>query len=241
MKTGQKTTGGPAAFLLIEQGNPGDKGRYAPLPADKLLIGRPTSTFSPDLGLDNFLISRRHCCLTRQGDGWTLADLGSKHGTTLNGRPLAAHAVHPLAPGDKISLAAGAALFRFLLLDENEKTLEFERTHPGNAVDAAVDAAPAPPIVVDLAKMELVVADTTVALSAKEWLLLETLYSHRNRFVSYGDIRAAVWPERYAADCALPEVGVEELSVLIYRLRRKLGPYGNLIKIRRGRGCILEY
>lgn len=239
MKSGQSNTGGAtAAYLLIEQGNTGDKGSYTPLQAGKLLVGRPTSSFTPDISLDNFLVSRLHCALERLGTDWTIADLGSKHGTTLNGRPIEAHAAHILKAGDKIGLAAGAALFRFVLLDENEKTLEFEKTQPGKTVSTAPAS---PPIAIDLAKMKLAVNDKTVALSAKEWLLLEALYKHHNQFVSYAEIRAAVWPERYTADCALPEVGVEEINVLTYRLRRKLGANGSLIKTRRGRGCILEF
>lgn len=237
MKINQtKNTAGPAAYLLIEKGPGGGRGYYTPLEADNLLIGRPTSAFTPDISLDNFLISRSHCRLERQGRDWTIADLGSKHGTTLNGRALEAHAAHLLKPGDTIGLAAGAAVFRFLIIDENEKTLEFEKTQPGRST-----GAPAPkPVTVDLAKMKLLIDDKTVALSSKEWQLLELLYSHRSRFVSYDEIRAAVWPERYAAASALPEVGVEEINVLTYRLRRKLGAYGNLIKTRRGRGSILE-
>jgi DNA-binding winged helix-turn-helix (wHTH) protein len=236
VKSGYDNLDGPvAAYLITEQGGPGPSGRCTPLSKGSLLVGRPTASFTPDIGLDNFLISRSHCRLELLGDAWTIVDLGSKHGTTLNDQPLTAHAAHPLKAGDKIGLAAGAALFRFVIPDENEKTLEFDQTRPGKLPVAL------PPLVVDLAKMKLVVDDKTIALSAKEWLLLELLYRHRSRFVSYDEIRAAVWAERYAADSALPEVGVEEINVLTYRLRRKLGACGSLIKTRRGRGCILEY
>ena len=35
-----------------------------------------------------------------------------------------------------------------------------------------------------------------VTLSAKEWLLLELVYKHRNELVTYDSIRMTVWAER---------------------------------------------
>jgi hypothetical protein len=225
-----------SAGLLIERGNSHEKGTYIPLPENKLFVGRPTSSFIPDLGLDNFLISRKHCCIEQCNSQWFLSDLGSKHGTTLNGLLIGAHTAQVLRHGDKIGLASDVAVFRFVISREYEKTLEFEKTQPTNLENDPADAS----MIIDLDKMKLVVDHKEISLSAKEWLLLEILDKRRSKFVSYDEIRAGVWTERHTADNSLPDVGVEEINVLIYRLRRKLGAYGVLVRTLRGRGCIFE-
>jgi pSer/pThr/pTyr-binding forkhead associated (FHA) protein len=226
-----------SAGLVIERGNFFEKGTYIPLKVNKLLIGRPTGSFSPEISLDNLLISRKHCCIELCNEEWVLSDLGSKHGTTLNGQPIGAGSAQVLKHGDKIGLASEVALFRVVISVDFEKTLEFEKTQPTNIEKYPQSQVP---VLVDLDKMKLVVDSKVISLSMKEWLLLEVLYKRRNKFVSYGEIRMGVWAERYASDSSLPAVGVEEINVLIYRLRRKLGVHSALIKTLRGRGCIFE-
>ncbi len=46
-------------------------------------------------------LSRHHLLVSRQGDGWTVEDLGSKNGTFVNGKRLEAR--HRLAAGDRIT------------------------------------------------------------------------------------------------------------------------------------------
>ena len=65
----------------------------------RVLIGRATDC---DLVLPLSHVSRRHATIEKSGDGWTLADCGSKTGTSLNGRPVTRA---PLADGDRITLA----------------------------------------------------------------------------------------------------------------------------------------
>ena len=78
-------------------------------------------------------------------------------------------------------------------------------------------------MVIDTAKKSLLVGGAEVTLSAKEWLLLELVYKHRNELVTYDSIRMTVWAERVSSAGRPPEVGVEEINLLLYRLRRKLG------------------
>jgi hypothetical protein len=232
-----KECGSTTAYLLVENGDFPEMGTYIPLAADHILIGRPTSSYTPDICLDSFLISRKHCCIERDKDGWKLSDLGSKHGTTLNGQAIAAHVGQAVKHGDRIGLASSVAVMRFMLLDDNEKTLEFEGIRPRDLSKAALQQ---PALQIDLEQMRLVIGDAAIALSAKEWLFLEFLYKRRNKFVSYAEISAAVWAERYAPDGNLPGVGVEEINVLTYRLRKKLGDYGKMVRTLRGRGFILD-
>jgi pSer/pThr/pTyr-binding forkhead associated (FHA) protein len=51
---------------------------------ETLVIGRETQC---GLVLEDTRVSKRHACLRWTGKGWVLEDLGSKNGTTVNGRP----------------------------------------------------------------------------------------------------------------------------------------------------------
>ena len=35
----------------------------------------------PDITFDSLLISRKHCCIEQRGEGWSICELKSKHGT----------------------------------------------------------------------------------------------------------------------------------------------------------------
>jgi len=73
--------------------------RSVPLTADHVTLGRSSATelcFPEDGGL-----SRQHLVLERDGDDWTVQDLGSKNGTLVNNIPLRAKL--RLKPGDRIT------------------------------------------------------------------------------------------------------------------------------------------
>jgi transcriptional regulator with GAF, ATPase, and Fis domain len=92
---------GPADYLLCIEG---ERAWTAPLPASgELVIGR-----GPDaaLRLGDELVSRAHAQILAVPDGIRIADLGSRHGTTVNGQRLAGPRL--LASGDVIAI--GAAL-----------------------------------------------------------------------------------------------------------------------------------
>lgn len=226
----------PICFI-VEKGSPYEKGTRIPATDNKVIIGRTTYTLSPDLGFDNFLISRRHCCIELNNGSWILSDLGSKHGTTLNAMPLVALTAYALKNGDKIGLASGVAVLRVILSCEFEKTQEFGNTQPISSPETPLTEWP---VIIDPTKMTLIVDKQEVSLSTKEWLLLAQLYQQANRFVSYEEIKTAVWSERYSCANGLSSVGIDEINVLIYRLRRKLGVHGEKLRTLRGRGCIFE-
>ena len=78
--------------------SPDGKSRMIPLEGDRICLGRSTSvtlSYPNDSGL-----SRQHTLLEREGEAWTVVDLGSKNGTMLNGQPLTAKT--PLKSGDRI-------------------------------------------------------------------------------------------------------------------------------------------
>jgi transcriptional regulator with GAF, ATPase, and Fis domain len=88
------------------------RGRAFELAGDQLAIGRhPTN----DLRIPEPSVSRHHCTLRRTPEGWRIADLDSRLGTFVNGRPI--HAA-PLSHGD--TLAVGESTFLVSLEDTPE-------------------------------------------------------------------------------------------------------------------------
>src|SRR5438067_10372964 len=70
------------------------------LTGDRVTLGRSSTTelcFADDAGL-----SRQHMALERDGDDWTVQDLGSKNGTQVNGIPVKGKL--ELKPGDRITV-----------------------------------------------------------------------------------------------------------------------------------------
>lgn len=226
----------PFARLVVEKGSPFEKGVCLALEQDKFILGRATDLFNPDIAFDSLLVSRKHCCIERQTGRFAISELGSKHGTLLNGRPLQPHIFYPLANGDKLGLASGIILLRFILSEEFEKTIDFENTQ---SIRPATPL-PALPLTIDLPKRALRINGQEISLSSKEWCLLELLYKRKNELVSYETIRTVVWAERCTFYNGMPDVGFDEMNVLLHRLRRKLGANAKALKTRRSQGCILE-
>lgn len=54
-----------------------------PLEKDEITIGRTTSC---DVVVDNLGVSRHHCSIVKDGDGWAVVDKGSNNGTYVNGQ-----------------------------------------------------------------------------------------------------------------------------------------------------------
>jgi transcriptional regulator with GAF, ATPase, and Fis domain len=78
-------------------------------------IGRdPSNT----LAISDLSLSRRHCLLTREEDGYRLRDLESRNGTFVNG---AVAADKRLSHGDQIS--AGESVFLFLLEESTDEAI----------------------------------------------------------------------------------------------------------------------
>lgn len=225
------------ARLMVERGAPYEKGMCFPLQQNEVLLGRATNQFKPDISFDSLLISRKHCCISHLDGIWSIADLGSKHGTWLNGQPLEPHRPFTLRHGDNILLAASIVLIRFTDSPEFERTLDFESTQSLHTINKVKSDLP---IVINIEKKALYINNSEVPLSVKEWCLLELLYEHRNKLVNYSDIRKSVWTERSLLGDGVPDVGFDEMNILLYRLRRKLGHYRSILKTRRGQGCLLE-
>jgi diguanylate cyclase (GGDEF)-like protein len=87
------------------------------LPVDRsLVIGRDPDM---DLVLNDALVSSRHALIEDRGDSWTLVDLGSTNGTTVNGEK---GSEFVLQNGDKIVF--GTTVVRFEMQDRMERAYD---------------------------------------------------------------------------------------------------------------------
>jgi serine/threonine protein kinase len=97
-----------------------DAGEQFSLRLPETVIGRshPHHQERPDIDLINMgkedarTVSRRHCRVYRQGDGYFIEDLGSMNGTFLNGDQLAPGVAYSLTDGDRIAAGRVGLAFR---------------------------------------------------------------------------------------------------------------------------------
>jgi serine phosphatase RsbU (regulator of sigma subunit) len=83
--------------LIVEV--PGEAARRLPMEKGALSIGRASAN---DLPLSDKMLSRRHVRIVKEGEGFTVEDLGSRNGTFVNGERL--YSMRRLEPGDRISI-----------------------------------------------------------------------------------------------------------------------------------------
>jgi transcriptional regulator with GAF, ATPase, and Fis domain len=84
------------------------------LPNGEIYVGRDPSNV---LAISDPSLSRRHCAITRDNDGYNIRDLDSRNGTSVNG--MAVKEVR-LRHGDQISV--GDSIFVLLLRDDAEES-----------------------------------------------------------------------------------------------------------------------
>ena len=71
----------------------------------ELKVGRAVDC---DLVVDNLGVSRHHCTIVKDGEGWAVLDAGSNNGTYINGQKVAKQT---LKDGDKVVLGKHALVF----------------------------------------------------------------------------------------------------------------------------------
>ncbi|MCX7568643.1 FHA domain-containing protein [Tumebacillus sp. DT12] len=218
----------PFACLYVEKGEPYQPGACLFLEADETVIGRPAQQAVPDIPFANAYISRRHAAIRREGGRVLLYDLGSKHGTEVSGEIVAPFTPFPLRTSDVIRLAGGMIVLRFSHTFADQ-TLELEPL-----------TLPAEGLRIDRDRRLCYVNGEPIPMSDKEWRLLVTLQEREEALVSLEAIKRAVWPERAVEEGGVPDVGTDELSSLVYRLRKKMQDSGYQIQTIRGQGFLFE-
>ena len=187
-----------------------------PISHTETLIGRQAPA---QLRFSNPQVSRQHLRLTRTSRGYVVADLASRFGTFLNGRPVTGE--QPIQDGDELVLG-GVLSLRFR---DPSQTQGGRRV--GRLKGVWIDA--------DSADVWLDGQLLSPPLSAAQLALLKLLESRPGAFVSREEMVAAVWP-----DSALEGVSEEAVDGLIKRVRGRLREAGrDPIEVRRGHGLRL--
>jgi predicted component of type VI protein secretion system len=83
----------PVRFVAL------DEGPDIALDRTIVVVGRHPAC---DTRLDSLRVSRQHCCMTREGGGVVVRDLGSTNGIRINGQRVE---IGRLRPGDELSIA----------------------------------------------------------------------------------------------------------------------------------------
>ncbi|ADG83281.1 FHA domain-containing protein [Thermincola potens] len=214
-------------FLYIIQGEPYNYATVIYLPGHRTLIGRSWNGHQPDISFNSLLISRKHAEIVLEKDRCYIKDLASKHGTHVNGRDIGQNQACPLSHGDKIDLARGEVKFIFnnLLEADAGETVELgeallRQRHSGSGTDS---------LCIVPERREVFVNGQPVNLSGKDLDLLLLLYDNRGKAVNYDEIKRKIWPERQIDITNTPDVGNDEITALVYRLRKRLGNSGQYI------------
>jgi pSer/pThr/pTyr-binding forkhead associated (FHA) protein len=222
------------ACLYVISGEPYRSGTCVNLSADETFVGRVSNRLTPDLAFTNAFISRQHFVIRKEQDKAVLYDLGSRHGTEINGVRLMPHNPYPLNNFDVIKLAKGMAVLHFSYMFA-EQTIEIEPLSITRQLEV-----PELPLTVHWEKRECVVEGKRIPMSEKEYLLIRVLHENANRLVPLEEIKSRVWPERPPGAEGVPDVTLDELNALIYRVRKKYGKDTFLISAVRGSGYMLE-
>ena len=91
------------------------------LPDDgRTIIGRSSQA---DWRIGDEAVSRRHACVDSTDGAHTITDLGSRHGTTVNGRALEKDERTPLRPGDSVSFGAWRCMVERAGLSTTSRTM----------------------------------------------------------------------------------------------------------------------
>lgn len=225
------------AFLVIQKGYPYEPGTWVALEFGENVIGRGTAQTLPTIYFSNQIISRFHCIISYNQGEWRICDTKSRHGTQVNNKNIHSETPVLLADGDHINLGKDTVIFRFVNSCDADKTID-ESIIIEMALSKEKDVLPIG-LIIDLERMKLMMDNKAVFLSVKEWKLLTALYKNLNKITPYETLKTKVWPERIINNNP-SDVSPEELNILIYRLRKKLGKYGVLLQTVRGQGCILE-
>jgi two-component system response regulator QseB len=213
------------AFLVVEKGSPYCRRESFMINKERYSIGRAWEGHQPDLAFTSAYISRSHAEITFENDCYLLRDI-SKHGTAVNGVFLSRSEPYLLKHGDTIGLAGNEAILNFFMGTYPAETLPWP-----NEMEKDV--------ILDEAKREVFINGELIDLTGNLYVLFVLLYKNRGHVVHHRIIKETVWPERIL-EKGNPLVRDEEVTVLIRRLRDKLGKHAELVCNKWGYGYFLK-
>lgn len=216
------------------RGEPYPSGTCLNLNAEDTLVGRMSQGSVPDLAFSNVFISRQHFRIRRELDKAVIYDLGSRHGTEINGERLVPHHPYVLNNSDIIKLANGMTVLHFAYMFA-EQTIDIEPASIMKRLEATEL-----PTTIHWDRRECIVRGKRILMSEKEYLLLRMLCENANKLVQLQYIKSGVWPERSPSANGIPDVSLDEVNALIYRIRQKYGKDTFVISAVRGSGYVLE-
>jgi DNA-binding response OmpR family regulator len=206
-----------AALLLWMEGEE-IKGRWL-LDKPVMSLGRAEDN---DVVADDRWVSRYHAQIRREEGRYLVVDLGSKNGTTVNGRRITGPAV--LADGDQVQV-----------------TPLIKLTFVGYGATAPLPGETQPPdLILDREKRQVQVRGLLLApaLSHIQFTFLALLAEQPGRVYSRDEVIAALWPEDSAEG-----ISDEAIDALVRRIRlrlRELDPDHEYIATVRGYGFKLQ-
>lgn len=215
------------SLLIIDKGEPYQKGHIVPLDKKDLTIGRASVNAVSDIMFANTFISNKHLLITFRDERFYVIDTNSKNGTKLNNAVIEKNNGYALKDGDNISLSEGRVLLVFRE-EEQQETMT-----AGPSVEAGG-------IVFDDERRELTINGKQIRLAGNPYTLFKLLYENRGRVVTHDDIRKTVWSYRAKDHNGIPLATEDEIMTTVMRLRRALQEYPDAIKTKRGFGYMLE-
>jgi DNA-binding winged helix-turn-helix (wHTH) protein len=216
-------------YLTIQHGETETKNNIIPITNRETFLGRKWGENVPEVPFMSPYISRKHAVIGMENENFFIVDLISKHGTQVNHTCIENNNPFSLRDGDIISLAKGAAILTFHNTVEKNlgNTLELPSIQDESQEELTG-------LNVNMGRREILIDGVQIYLGSKDTELFWLLYQNVNYAVSYEQIKVNIWPERFLNDAVKLEVGREEMNTLVYRLRKKLGKYGqNIISVPR--------
>ena len=161
----------------------------------------------------------------------------SRHGTWINGQQLASGQLCEIKDRDRISLARDEVVLIF-------STAAPTASETWDYLESQPEPPSAPkrgsPIILDQERREVLLDGQPLHLIGKLYDLLCLLNQNQGRAVSAYDIKKTVWPERELGADGMPLVTNEEVTTLVYRLRKRLEPHSELVRTVPSYGYMLD-
>lgn len=198
-------------LIIVEKGNKEDFGARFVISENTVIIGRGTPENSPDIGLHDECISRRHAEIIYRDSNFYLRDLRSTNGTTIDNQRIEADKFYPLKQDSIIGLGIAQQGARIVLRFKVNTTTPIESCLDKESFTGSW-------LCIDEERDEIRVDNKLINLPRKEFDLLLCLYHNAGKVCPKDEIIAKVWPE------VIDPGGVSDAAIdqLIHRLRMKI-------------------